>query len=67
LPAESIAKADGAMFATAKDALFALAGIARICAVSAINKLPAASIAMAEGFTAVEVTGVEIPLCKLKR
>jgi hypothetical protein len=65
LPAESIAKPEGLTCDTTNDALFVLAGTARICAVSAMSKFPAASVTVADGLTAVEETVVVTPLCKL--
>ena len=65
MPAESIASAEGARLATVKAALLALAGVARIAAVSAMSRLPAASVAMAEGLTAADDTVVVTPLCRL--
>ena len=61
MPAESIARAEGARLATAKDELL-LAGTARMAAVSAMSRLPAASVRTAVGAEAEVATVVCVPL-----
>jgi hypothetical protein len=59
--------AEGVRVATVKDALLGLAGTARTDAVSAISRLPAASVAIPNGFAAEEDTVVVALLCRLNR